>query len=51
MQVRLYVSHFPTLAQIVRGEVAVNNKAPLLFKSCGWAGWDLAAAGLAVAAI
>lgn len=51
IQTGLDISQFPILAQIVRGEVAVNNKAPLLFKSCGWAGRDLAAAGLAVAAI
>jgi 1-piperideine-2-carboxylate/1-pyrroline-2-carboxylate reductase [NAD(P)H] len=49
IQAGLDISQFPTLAQIVRGEVAVTNKAPVLFKSCGWAGWDLAAARLTVA--
>jgi 1-piperideine-2-carboxylate/1-pyrroline-2-carboxylate reductase [NAD(P)H] len=49
IQAGLDVSQFPTLAQIVSGETAANNKAPVLFKSCGWAGWDLAAARLAAA--
>jgi 1-piperideine-2-carboxylate/1-pyrroline-2-carboxylate reductase [NAD(P)H] len=48
IQAGLDISQFPTLAQIVRGEVTVTNKAPVLFKSCGWAGWDLAAARLAI---
>jgi 1-piperideine-2-carboxylate/1-pyrroline-2-carboxylate reductase [NAD(P)H] len=51
IQAGLDVSQLPTLAQIVRGEAALNKKAPVLFKSCGWAGWDLAAARLAVARI
>jgi 1-piperideine-2-carboxylate/1-pyrroline-2-carboxylate reductase [NAD(P)H] len=49
IQTGLDISQFPTLAQIVRGEVAATNTAPVLFKNCGWAGWDLAAARLAVA--
>jgi 1-piperideine-2-carboxylate/1-pyrroline-2-carboxylate reductase [NAD(P)H] len=49
IQAGLDVSPLPTLAQIVRGEVAVSKKSPVLFKSCGWAGWDLAAASLAIA--
>jgi 1-piperideine-2-carboxylate/1-pyrroline-2-carboxylate reductase [NAD(P)H] len=49
IQAGLNVSQFPTLAQIVRSEVTVSNKSPVLFKSCGWAGWDLAAASLAIA--
>jgi 1-piperideine-2-carboxylate/1-pyrroline-2-carboxylate reductase [NAD(P)H] len=49
IQAGLDVSQFPTLAQIVRGEAAENDKTPVLFKSCGWAGWDLAAARLVAA--
>jgi 1-piperideine-2-carboxylate/1-pyrroline-2-carboxylate reductase [NAD(P)H] len=49
IQAGLDVNQFPALAQIVRGEAAENDKTPVLFKSCGWAGWDLAAARLAVA--
>jgi 1-piperideine-2-carboxylate/1-pyrroline-2-carboxylate reductase [NAD(P)H] len=49
LQADLDIGQFPTLAQIVRGEVTVSNKSPVLFKSCGWAGWDLAAASLAIA--
>jgi 1-piperideine-2-carboxylate/1-pyrroline-2-carboxylate reductase [NAD(P)H] len=48
IQASLNVSDFPTLAQIVRSEAPIANKGPVLFKSCGWAGWDLAAARLAV---
>jgi 1-piperideine-2-carboxylate/1-pyrroline-2-carboxylate reductase [NAD(P)H] len=48
IQAGLDVNKFPTLAQIARGEAALSNKSPVLFKSCGWAGWDLAAARLAV---
>lgn len=35
------------LADVVRGQRTVSGLGPLLFKSCGWAGWDLAAARLA----
>ncbi len=48
IQAALDVSQFPTLAQIVRGELMASSKTPVLFKSCGWAGWDLAAAGLVI---
>jgi 1-piperideine-2-carboxylate/1-pyrroline-2-carboxylate reductase [NAD(P)H] len=50
IQAGLDITQFPTLAQIVRGEGISENKGPILFKSCGWAGWDLAAASLAVTA-
>jgi 1-piperideine-2-carboxylate/1-pyrroline-2-carboxylate reductase [NAD(P)H] len=49
LQADLDIGQFPSLSQIVRGEVTVSNKSPVLFKSCGWAGWDLAAASLAIA--
>lgn len=46
LQAGLDVSRFATLADVVRGH---NRKisGPVLFKSCGWAGWDLAAANTA----
>lgn len=62
LQAGLDVSRFDTLAQVVRslptaGGLSGNRaaaaplvKGPVLFKSCGWAGWDLAAARLAVSA-
>ena len=46
LQAGLDVTTFPTLQALVRGEfsgVYEKNK-PVFFKSCGWAGWDLAAA-------
>jgi 1-piperideine-2-carboxylate/1-pyrroline-2-carboxylate reductase [NAD(P)H] len=48
IQAGLNVSDFPTLAQVVRSEAPIATKGSVLFKSCGWAGWDLAAARLAV---
>ncbi len=47
LQAGLDVSEFSTLAQIVCGEKLMRTQGPTLFKSCGWAGWDLAAARLA----
>ena len=46
LQAGLDVSTFPTLQALVRGEVsgAHSQNGPVFFKSCGWAGWDLAAA-------
>ena len=46
LQAGLDVTTFPTLQALVRGEVSVAyaKKGPVFFKSCGWAGWDLAAA-------
>jgi 1-piperideine-2-carboxylate/1-pyrroline-2-carboxylate reductase [NAD(P)H] len=43
LQAGLDVTRFATLRDVVRGSF-VPGKAPVLFKSCGWAGWDLAAA-------
>lgn len=42
----LDVAGFPTLADVLRQ--APPSGGPVLFKSCGWAGWDLAAARLAL---
>lgn len=39
----------PTLKEVIRGPRSVSA-GPTLFKSCGWAGWDLAAARTAVRA-
>jgi ornithine cyclodeaminase len=46
LQAGLDVTTFPTLQALVRGEVSggYSENGPVFFKSCGWAGWDLAAA-------
>lgn len=49
LQAGLDVSAFATLADLARGTANPPARAPVLFKSCGWAGWDLAAARLAMA--
>lgn len=46
----LAVDALPTLADVVNGRGTLRRDGPVLFKSCGWAGWDLAAARLAVPA-
>ncbi|HWI80807.1 delta(1)-pyrroline-2-carboxylate reductase family protein [Ramlibacter sp.] len=43
LQAGLDPAAFATLRQVVLGERG-ENRGPVLFKSCGWAGWDLAAA-------
>jgi 1-piperideine-2-carboxylate/1-pyrroline-2-carboxylate reductase [NAD(P)H] len=48
IQAGLDVAAFPTLQDVVLGR-AEPGAGPMLFKSCGWAGWDLAAARAAVA--
>lgn len=48
LQAGLDVSRFGTLAQVVR-QASNKPAGPVLFKSCGWAGWDLAAARVALA--
>lgn len=54
LQAGLDVAALPTLAQVVRvarsapSAQAIPQAGPVLFKSCGWAGWDLAAARLAM---
>lgn len=47
LQAGLDVAGMTTLAQVV-GSKAQGKSGPVLFKNCGWAGWDLAAARLAV---
>lgn len=55
IQAGLDVSRFPALADLVVSGPAGPDRqgprgGPVFFKSCGWAGWDLAAARCAVAA-
>jgi 1-piperideine-2-carboxylate/1-pyrroline-2-carboxylate reductase [NAD(P)H] len=50
LQAGLDVSKFASLGDVVRGKVA-PPQGQVLFKSCGWAGWDLAAARTAVRAL
>lgn len=45
LQAGLPMDQMPTLAQVLQASGA--RRGPVLFKSCGWAGWDLAAARLA----
>ena len=48
LQAGLEPARFATLADVVvKGAAA--GRGPVLFKSCGWAGWDLAAARCALA--
>lgn len=47
LQAGLDVAAFPTLAQCFRQSFP-RPSGPVLFKSCGWGGWDLAAARLAI---
>jgi 1-piperideine-2-carboxylate/1-pyrroline-2-carboxylate reductase [NAD(P)H] len=47
LQAGLDLRTFPALDEIVTGEVEAGG-GPVLFKSCGWAGWDLAAARTAL---
>ena len=45
LQAGLEVSRFASLQDVVQQPHEFTNKAgPVFFKSCGWAGWDLAAA-------
>ncbi|MES2613171.1 MAG: delta(1)-pyrroline-2-carboxylate reductase family protein [Pseudomonadota bacterium] len=47
LQAGLDVASMPTLQDVVRQAGAARARTgPVLFKSCGWAGWDLAAARL-----
>lgn len=56
IQAGINVSTLPTLGDVISGAAAWSDCAarrpsgPVFFKSCGWAGWDLAAARCAVAA-
>jgi len=49
LQAGLDVGTFPTLRDMLMRETPSKPRGPVLFKSCGWAGWDLAAARTAVA--
>lgn len=51
LQAGLDVAPLATLADIVGDTRVPPGDVPVLFKSCGWAGWDLAAARLARQAI
>ncbi|MDZ4103740.1 MAG: delta(1)-pyrroline-2-carboxylate reductase family protein [Hydrogenophaga sp.] len=48
LQAGIDVPALATLADVVRDPVAHRRSGPVFFKSCGWAGWDLAAARLAL---
>lgn len=48
LQAGLDVSRFATLADVLAHDMQ-HPAGPVLFKSCGWAGWDLAAARTALA--
>ena len=48
LQAGLDVSRFASLADVVHRQ-DLQAPGPVLFKSCGWAGWDLAAARTAMA--
>ncbi|NMM76870.1 ornithine cyclodeaminase [Acidovorax sp. SRB_14] len=47
LQADIDVGALATLGDVMRG-VRVPGPGPVLFKSCGWGGWDLAAARLAL---
>ena len=47
LQAGLNLQGVATLGDVVRQNTA-KPRGPVLFKSCGWAGWDLAAARLAL---
>ena len=47
LQAGLDVAAIPSLCDVVGG-TAHGQSGPVLFKSCGWAGWDLAAARVAL---
>ena len=47
LQAGLDPAAYPTLRDVVLGDPGAHD-GPVLFKSCGWAGWDLAAARCAV---
>jgi 1-piperideine-2-carboxylate/1-pyrroline-2-carboxylate reductase [NAD(P)H] len=47
LQAGLDVARFATLADVIRQDMK-KPAGPVLFKSCGWAGWDLAAARAAL---
>ena len=48
LQAGIDVAAIPTLADLVEQGQAAAHRRPVFFKSCGWAGWDLAAARCAM---
>ena len=48
LQAGLYVAAFAALRDVLDGGNTATGGS-VLFKSCGWAGWDLAAARTAMA--
>lgn len=48
LQAGLDVGRFASLGDVIRQDIK-KPAGPVLFKSCGWAGWDLAAARTALA--
>lgn len=48
LQAGIDVAALPTLADVVGGRHPGRGDGPGFFKSCGWAGWDLAAARCAL---
>jgi ornithine cyclodeaminase len=48
LQAGLDVASFPVLRDMLQQSPSARPRGPVLFKSCGWAGWDLAAARTAV---
>lgn len=48
LQAGLDVRAFVTLREVLGSEKVLSGAGPVLFKSCGWAGWDLAAARTAL---
>ena len=56
LQAHIDVAALPTLADVVRrvalrGTDSHASPGPVFFKSCGWGGWDLAAARCVVASL
>jgi ornithine cyclodeaminase len=43
LQAGLAVQGMATLGDVIRGDAPSPSAGPVFFKSCGWAGWDLAA--------
>lgn len=50
LQAGIDVPAIPSLADVVQGGQSALHHGPVFFKSCGWAGWDLAAARCAMGA-
>lgn len=48
LQAAIEIATCPTLRDVVCNDTTTQKNKPVLFKSCGWAGWDLAAARAAM---